>query len=107
MRATTIDKADGWRWRFALIPFSLESGPKTTWVWLEWYQSRFEGLYYSVRLAPQAKRNAVLEEAAEVLDKEAQALFRGGDQFDQDGDIYRIAGAYLSAVETVRKLKSA
>lgn len=44
------DKRDGWRWRFAFFPFRLDNGPKRTWVWLEWYQARFMGLYVEVRL---------------------------------------------------------
>jgi hypothetical protein len=41
---------DGWRWRFALIPFCLRDGPTKTWVWLEWYRARFAGLYTEVEL---------------------------------------------------------
>ena len=41
---------DGWRWRFAVIPFCLSDGPKKTWVWLEWYRARFAGLYTEVEL---------------------------------------------------------
>jgi len=48
MRWTRQD--DGWRWRFAIIPFCLTSGPEKTWVWLEWYRSRFAGFYYEVEL---------------------------------------------------------
>lgn len=38
-----IDTTHGWRWRFALFPFCLKNGPERTWVWLEWYQSRWGG----------------------------------------------------------------
>jgi len=41
---------DGWRRRFALIPFVLDDGPERTLVWLEWYWSRFEGLYTAISL---------------------------------------------------------
>lgn len=46
MRWTFKNKNNGWRLRFAFLP--LEIGE--TWIWLEFYYSRFEGLYTNVRL---------------------------------------------------------
>jgi hypothetical protein len=50
-------------------------------------------------------RNAALEDAARVLEKEANAIVCAGDQFDQNGDIYSKAGFMLHAAEVVRNLK--
>jgi hypothetical protein len=44
MRCKSQD--NNWKWWFALIPFKLDR----EWVWLEWYQYRFEDLYYAIRL---------------------------------------------------------
>ena len=49
-------------------------------------------------------RNTALHLAAAKLEAEAQALVRGGDQFDQGGDIYSKAGYMLHAAELVRSL---
>jgi len=43
-------KDDGWRKRFALFPIFLSDGPNKQMIWLEWYERRFAGLYYEVRL---------------------------------------------------------
>lgn len=45
MRFNNVDKRGGWRKRFAFFP--IEIGDET--IWLEWYWSRFEGLYFNVR----------------------------------------------------------
>lgn len=34
-----------WKRKFALFPIDDGNG---NWIWLEWYWSRFEGLYYNV-----------------------------------------------------------
>jgi len=39
-------KNNGWRKRFAILPLEVED----TWIWLEFYWIRFDGLYYSVKL---------------------------------------------------------
>jgi hypothetical protein len=41
---------DGWRWRFAIIPVCISDGPEQQWVWLEWYEARFAGEFYEIRL---------------------------------------------------------
>lgn len=105
MQHSYIDTTDGWRRRFALIPFRLDNGPHRTWVWLEWYQSRFMGEYVDVRLNRATERNRALEDAASHLEREAKAIIAGADQFDQGGDIYSKAGWMLECAKTVRNLK--
>lgn len=31
---------DGWRWRFAFFPVTLQDGPNYTRIWWEWYRAR-------------------------------------------------------------------
>ncbi len=51
MRIKINDKYDGWRLRFAVLPVKIG----TTWIWLEEYWTRFEGLYTNVRLYEEIK----------------------------------------------------
>lgn len=48
-------KDNGWRWRFALLPFSLRDdsdGRVRRWVWLEWYRAQDCGDHVQVEIAP-------------------------------------------------------
>lgn len=63
-------------------------------------------MWYDISWSPsRRRRNKVLDEAAAALEKEAKAIIRAGDQFDQGGDIYSKAGYLLDAANTVRNLK--
>jgi hypothetical protein len=44
-----VSKRDPWRWWFAVLPICLGEGSSKRWLWLEWYQYRFAGLYYEIR----------------------------------------------------------
>ena len=49
-------KDNGWRWRFALVPFSIrDDGQFRRWVWLEWYKAMDCGDHRQVELAPFAE----------------------------------------------------
>lgn len=75
-------------------------------------ETGFEGdaagnMWWSWSWSPSRRaRNRALEEAASHLEREAKAIIRAGDQFDQGGDIYSKAGWMLECAKTVRNLKT-
>lgn len=50
MQWETPDK--DWKWRFAIFPFHISTGPTRRWVWLEWYQARNGGYFTEVKFLP-------------------------------------------------------
>jgi hypothetical protein len=45
MRIKVNNKNNGWKRRFAFLPFKINDEI----IWMERYWSRFEGIYYNVR----------------------------------------------------------